>query len=89
MLLPLPLEDDNQIYIRMFYSRETEYYSRERQTRRSQNSIAELSIKHSISFYIILHYTRPRTRNKLFKIISVLTPLLTTTYKTTKKYKKF
>ena len=69
MLLPLPLDDDNQMYI-------------ERQTRQTRilqnsNSIAELSIKHSISFYIILHHTRPRTRNKLFKIISVLTPLHT------------
>ena len=34
------------------------FYSRERQTRRSQNK----------TFYIILHHTRPRTRNKLFKL---------------------
>ena len=70
MLLPLPLDDDNQIYIRTCFTVESqnttvkldriEYYSRQRQTRRSQNILY-----HSISSYIIHDHEQGINSSKL------------------------
>ena len=81
MLLPLPLDDDNQIYIRTCFRIE---YQRDRRDRILQHSSASFYIipNHSISlraelsiilYHSVSYTTTIVTRNKLFEIVSVLT----------------